>query len=113
MKTKGKEKMQVIEGSGNVFADLGFPNPEQDLLKARLMLQIYTIIKDRGLTQKESAEILRVKQPHISELMRGRAGTFSMERLMKFLTLLGQDVEITVKPARKRKEHGAMFLVLA
>jgi predicted XRE-type DNA-binding protein len=88
-------------GSGNVFADLGLPNPEQELLKAQLTLQIYRIIKQRGLTQARAGEILGIKQPHVSALMRNRAGNFSVGRLFEFLNRLGQDVRITVKPARK------------
>jgi predicted XRE-type DNA-binding protein len=90
-------------GSANVFADLGLPNPEQELLKAQLTLQIYRIIKQRGLTQAQAGEVLGIKQPHVSALMRNRAGTFSVGRLMEFLTALGQDVRITVKPTRKRQ----------
>src|SRR5713101_9379603 len=103
------QKIRVKEGSGNVFADLGFPNPEREQLKARLTLQIYKIIKDRGLTQAKAGEILGIKQPHVSALMRNRAGMFSVERLMEFLTHLGQDVEITVRPTRK--EHGKVSVV--
>jgi len=101
----------VEEGSGNVFADLGLPRAEQELLKARLTLQIYKLIKARGLTQVKAGEILGIKQPHVSALMRNRAGTFSVERLMEFLTALGQDVEITVRPTRK--EHGELSVVVA
>ncbi len=98
------------ESAGNVFADLGVPHPEQELLKARLTLQIYRLIKERGLTQAQAGEILGIKQPHVSTLMRNRSGSFSVERLMDFLTALGQDVEITVRPTRK--EHGSLSLVL-
>ena len=97
---------RVTEGSGNVFADLGLPNADQELLKARLTLQIYRIIKQRGLTQTQAAKALGIKQPHVSLLMRNRAGTFSVGRLIDFLTALGQDVEITVRPTRK--ERGEM-----
>jgi len=86
--------------SGNVFADLGLPNPEQELLKARLTLQIYRLVKARGLTRAEAGKILGIKQPHVSALMRNRSGTFSVERLMDFLTALGQDVQITLRPTR-------------
>ena len=79
---------RVTEGSGNVFADLGLPNPERELLKAQLTLQIYTILKDSGMTQVEIAKILRVQQPQVSLLMRNRAGNFSVGRLMEFLTAL-------------------------
>jgi predicted XRE-type DNA-binding protein len=100
----------VTESSGNVFRDLGFPNPERELLKAKLTLRIYQTIKARKLTQAAAGEILGIKQPHVSSLMRGRSGDFSVERLMEFLTALGQDVEITVRPARR--EHGEVSMVL-
>ena len=77
------------KSSGNVFADLGLPHPEQELLKAKLTLQIYRLIKQRGVTQAEAGKILGIKQPHVSALMRNRSGTFSVERLMDFLTALG------------------------
>jgi len=104
-------KIRIKAGSGNVFRDLGFPNPEREEIKARLTLQIYRLIKDRGLTQTAAGAILGIKQPHVSGLMRGKSGNFSVERLMDFLTALGQDVEITVKPTRRR--HGEVHLVLA
>jgi predicted XRE-type DNA-binding protein len=99
------------EGSGNVFADLGLPHPEQELLKARPMLQIFRIIKARQLTQVQAGEILGINQPHVSRLLRNRSGNFSVERLMDFLTALGHDLEIRVK--RTRKPHGQMSLVVA
>jgi predicted XRE-type DNA-binding protein len=105
-----KTKIRAREGSGNVFADLGLSNPEQELLKARLTLQIYKIVKQRGLTQAQAGEILGVKQPHVSALMRNRAGNFSVGRLMEFLTALGQDVRITVKPTHKAQ--GEMSVVM-
>ena len=71
------------------FADLGLANPEQELMKARLTLQIYHIIQQRGLAQAEAAKALGIKQPHVSLLMRNRAGSFSVGRLMEFLTALG------------------------
>ena len=43
--------------------------------------------------------------------MRNRSGSFSVERLMSFLTVLGQDVEITVRATRK--EHGAVSVTIA
>jgi len=105
-----KERIEVEKSSGNVFADLGLPNPEQELLKAHLTLQIHKIIKERGLRQVEAGKILGIKQPHVSALMRNRSGNFSVARLMEFLTALGQDVEITVRPTRK--QHGEMSVVL-
>lgn len=103
-------KIKAEKSSGNIFADVGLPHPEQEMLKARLTLEIYRIIKQRELTQAEAAKILGVKQPQVSLLMRNRAGTFSVGRLMDFLTALGQDVEISVKPTRKRQ--GEMSVVV-
>src|SRR5580700_4121071 len=113
MRTKTQKRRnrvrRVTQGSGNVFADLGLPNPEQELLKAQLTLQIYTILKGSGMKQVEIAKILGVQQPQVSLLMRNRAGNFSIGRLMEFLTALRQDVEIIVRPARK--EHGALSVI--
>jgi predicted XRE-type DNA-binding protein len=106
-----KRGVRVTEGSGNVFADLGLPNPEQEMLKAQLTLQIHTILKGRGMTQAEVAKILGVQQPQVSLLVRNRAGSFSVGRLMEFLTALRHDVEITVRPTRK--EHGALLVTSA
>ncbi len=115
MKTKAPKTRhrlaRVTEGSGNVFADLDLPHPEQELVKAQLTLQIYSILKGSGMTQVEMAKILGVQQPQVSLLMRNRAGNFSVGRLMEFLTALRQDVEITVRPTRK--EHGALSVIPA
>jgi predicted XRE-type DNA-binding protein len=112
-KTEGKKARirsgGVTEGSGNVFADLGLPNSEQELVKAKLTLQIYAILKSSGMTQMEMAKILGVRQSQVSLLMRNRAGNFSMGRLMEFLTALRRDVEITVRLARK--SHGAVSVI--
>lgn len=110
-KKKGGRAGQIIVGGENVFADLGLPNPQRELLKARLTLQIYTILKDTNMSQTEVAKILGVQQPQVSLLMRNRAGNFSVARLMEFLTALRHDVEITVRPTRK--EHGVLSVVSA
>ena len=109
MASRIKGGIKAEKSSGNVFADLGLPHPEQELLKAQLALQIYRLVKKRGLKQAEAGRILGIKQPHVSALMRNRSGSFSVERLMDFLTALGQDVEITLKPTRKK--HGEVSLV--
>ena len=95
------KRIAAVKGGRNVFADLGFPHPEKELLRAKLTLQIFRIIRARGLTQTEAAKILGIKQPHVSVLMRNRSGVFSVERLLQFLTALGQDVEVVLKPARR------------
>jgi predicted XRE-type DNA-binding protein len=92
MTTKTPKKSnptRITESSGNVFADLGLANPEQELMKARLTLQIYHIIRERGLTQAQAAKTLGIKQPHVSLLMRNRGGSFSVGRLMEIRDSIG------------------------
>jgi predicted XRE-type DNA-binding protein len=100
-------EQDYVVGSGNVFADLGLLNPEEALAKAELAHKIIVLIRERGLTQSEAAGLLGVDQPKISALMRGRLTGFSLERLMRFLLRLGQDIRIIVEanpddPARAR-----------
>jgi len=97
-------KQESEKSSGNIFADLGFPNSEQELVKAKLTVEIYRLLKDRGLTQSEAAKLLGTTQAQISTLMRCRPVSVSVGRLMEFLTILGQDVELTVKPAAARNK---------
>ena len=90
-----------VESSGNVFADLGLPKPDDLLAKAELTAKIIEEIQRRRLTQNQAASILGIDQPKVSALRQGHLSSFSIERLMRFLVLLGRDVEITVKQARK------------
>lgn len=99
-------RIEVEEGSGNVFADIGLSNPEERIAKADLAIRIAGAIRAQRLTQTRAAQILEIDQPKISRLLRGQLSGFSTERLMHFLTLLGQDVEIIVKRApRSRQGH--------
>lgn len=97
-------KIAYEVGRGNVFADIGLPNAEEHLIKAHLVLKIDRIMKDRGLKQVEAARLFGVKQPDVSKMLRGDFRQFSVERLMRFLVALGQDVEIVVKPHRGRRD---------
>ncbi len=107
--TRDREK-----STGNVFADWGFPNSEQELVKAELTVQIYQLLKERGLTQSEAAKLLGTTQAQVSTLMRCRPVSVSVGRLMEFLTILGQDVELTIKPAahRNKGQHGHMSVTV-
>lgn len=98
----------LTPGSGNVFADLGLPNPEQELMKAELIAMIRKVIVGRGLTQSEAAKVLGIHQPQVSALTRYLSGNFSVERLLGFLTKLGHDVSIKVTPSRK--DRGVMSI---
>src|SRR5579859_1953949 len=95
-----QEDIPVIVGSGNVFDDLGFPNPEEEQLKARLAYQIMLAIKRRGLSQARAAKLLGVAQPNISNLARGHYEDFSIDRLLRFLKALGTDVKIVLEPTK-------------
>lgn len=92
-----------VRGSGNVFKDLGFENPEAELAKARLASMIYDILEERGLTQVEAAKILGIDQPKVSALKNGRLGEFSIERLFTFLRKLDRDIQIIVRERPKDK----------
>jgi len=105
-----KRELDYTVSSGNVFADLGLPNPEELLAKAELAHKITVLIRERGLTQAQAAKLLQVDQPKVSALIRGRLTGFSIERLMRFLLLLGQDIRITVE-ATPRKRTQARVLV--
>ena len=110
----GRKKTSAVvrESSGNVFADLGFAHPEREALKADLTLQIYRLIRRRGLTQTQAGQILGIKQPHVSALMSGRSGHFSVERLFEFLNALGHDVEIAVRPKPLRRKTAETSVVV-
>ena len=96
--------------SGNVFRDIGVPNAEEHFIKAQLVQKIDAIMKKRGLKQVEAAMLFGVRQPDISKLLRGEFRQFSVERLLRFLVALNQDVSITVKPHRGRHDAPALHV---
>lgn len=85
-------------GSGNVFADIGLPQAEEHMLKAKLVMKIDALMRERKLRQVEAARLLGVTQPDVSKMLRGDFRQFSVERLLRFLVSLGQDVEIVIRP---------------
>ena len=103
----------VEEGSGNVYADLGYPDSESMLVKARLTAKIAEIVQRRALTQACAAEILGLTQPKVSGLMKGRFRGISEHRLLECLTRLGRDVHIAVKPAPRSRPNGRLTLSVA
>jgi predicted XRE-type DNA-binding protein len=90
-------------GNRNVFKDIGVPNAEEHLVKAQLVFKIDVIMKKRRLKQVEAAELFGVRQPDVSKMLRGEFRQFSVERLLRFLVALDQDVEIVVKPHHDKK----------
>lgn len=93
---KMSEDMDVYESSGNVFADLDLPDAEERFAKAMLSRLIAKTIRERGLTQAQAAELLGTTQPKVSAVVRGQLAGFSMERLFRFLTVLGMNVRVEV-----------------
>jgi predicted XRE-type DNA-binding protein len=83
---------------GNIFADIGLPNAEEHLVKAKLVLRIDRILRQRGLKQVDAARVMGITQPDVWRLLRGDFRQVSVERLLRFLVALGQDVEIVIKP---------------
>jgi predicted XRE-type DNA-binding protein len=104
---KGRDTdIPVTAGSGNVFADMGLPEAEEELTKAQLASHIRHVIKRQRLTQVAAAALMGIDQPKVSALLNGRLANFSSERLMRLLTALGQDVDITVRAKPRNRTHG-------
>jgi predicted XRE-type DNA-binding protein len=99
LKKKSLDGIEYTEGSDNIFADIGIPNPEEAMAKAQVAMRIGDTIKKKKLTQAKAAKILKISQPKVSLLLRGYLTDFSLERLLRFLNDLGQDVCITITPA--------------
>lgn len=111
MDRKRAASIPVTASSGNVFADIGVPEPEEELTKAQLAGHIRQAIKRRRLTQVAAAKLMGVDQPKVSALLNGRLANFSSERLMRLLTALGQDVDITVRTKPRNRAHGRIRVV--
>jgi predicted XRE-type DNA-binding protein len=95
----------VTPSSGNVYADLGYENPEEMLLKAHLVMRLSQAIKAKGLNQYQAAEVLGIDQPKVSALVRGQFRGYSLERLFKFLNAFDLDVEVNVKSKPENRER--------
>jgi len=97
-------------GSGNVFKDIGVPHAEEHLVKAQLVFKIDGIMKRRRLKQAEAAALFGVRQPDVSKMLRGEFRQFSVERLLRFLVALDQDVDIVVRPHRGGENGAALHV---
>ncbi len=105
MKSKIMDGIEVQRGSGNVFADLGLAESEKLKIKTGLVIEIRKIMKMRGLTQQEAADLMGISQPKVSDMMRGNFSNLSERKLMDCLTRLGCDIEIKVRPSKKNVGH--------
>jgi predicted XRE-type DNA-binding protein len=106
MAKKRDVEIAVTPGSGNVFADLGFADPEEELARAKLASRIRQIIEGRHLTQTAAATLMGLDQPKVSALLNGRLASFSSDRLMRLLTRLGQDVDIVLRDKPHNRARG-------
>jgi len=113
MSRRKVQGMDVEMGSGNVYADLGYADADEMLIKAQLMAKIAEIIKRKGVTQTQAAELLGMPQPKLSNLLRGRFRGFSERRLMDCLTKLGRDVQIVVKATPRSRRDGRLSIVFS
>src|SRR5665647_3296144 len=106
------EKVQM--GTGNVFADLGLPDPDERRLRVQLATRLNDLLQAEGLTQAAAAKRLGVAQPHVSELKNYKLSRFSSERLLHYITLLNRDVEIFIRPrAGAKTDHPGTVMVWA
>lgn len=105
--------IEIHEGSGNVYADLGLPDAEEMLVKAQLVTKIREIIKARGWTQQQAADVLGLTQPKLSKMLRGQFRGISEAKMLDCMTRLGRDVQIVVGPDRFPVETGRVAVVFA
>ena len=87
----------VTHGSGNVYADLGFDNPAEEVLKAKLAREIRAIINQRKLSQTDAAQLMGMRQPDVSMIVTGRTGKFTIDRLVRCLDRLDYQVDLVVR----------------
>ena len=119
LKTKSAKKRKprvvserVEHGSGNVFADLGFQDSEERLLKAELAAKIAQLIQKKGLTQAQTAERTALDQPKVSRLLRGQLSGFSADRLFAILNRLGHSVEVRISATERAPESSHTRVVI-
>ena len=111
MVKKRDADIPVTESSGNVFADMGLPEPEEERTKAQLASHIRQVIKGQRMTQVTAAALMDIDQPKVSALLNGRLTNFSSQRLMRLLTALGRDVDITVRTKPRDRAQGRIRVV--
>jgi predicted XRE-type DNA-binding protein len=103
-----EENIEFELSSGNVFADMGFDNAEEMLLKSELVRQINTIVKARDLSSVQARDLLNIDEEMLSHLIRGRLTELSIEHLFRYLNILGRDLEVVLKPRSISSSHGKM-----
>ena len=110
---KAAKQAEVIRGTGNVFADLGFADAGERQTKLRLAYELNEVLAERALTQQQAGRVLGLGQPKISALGQYKLEGFSVERLMTLLTALDRDVNIVIRKKRKSRSAGRITVVPA
>jgi len=110
-KKKEFEEIKFEVSSENIFEDIGIENADEELTKAELAWEIDHIIKKRNLTQAKAAELMSINQPKVSALLSRKLSGFSVERLMLFLNLLGQDIDIIVRPKPRNRKIARVYVI--
>jgi predicted XRE-type DNA-binding protein len=105
-----RKDIRVERSSGNVFADLGLPNPEEHLVKAALALTISRTIRARGLSQEQAGDILDLAQPKVSDLVRGHLDKFTIDRLLRYLRKLDYDITISFQPKPPSRKEAVIHV---
>ena len=105
------EKIEFERGGVNVYADLGFPDAEEMLVKAQLTFKIGEIVKARRWSRQKAAEVVGIPQPVLSAMLRGHFRGIGEMKLLDCLARLGRDIQITVGPARRRTAPGQVRVV--
>lgn len=111
-KKKLASNLAVHDSTGNVFEDIGLPDAAERLAKAELARVIRRAVDEREMTQAQAADLLGIKQPDVSDLMRGKLARFSMERLERFLNALDLEVRIQVGPRPRGKKKAGITVEL-
>ena len=107
------KEIAVEESSGNVFADLGYPNPQDALAKSRLAQRIAELLEAQNLTQVQAATLLGIDQPKVSKLLRGQLREFSTDRLFRFLNALDQDIVIVIRQKPGTRQQATVSVIPA
>ena len=107
------EDIEVTRGSGNVFKDLGFPDPETHQMKADLVFRLSTIMKERGYNQTKTAKRIGIGQPDLSKLLRGRFRGYSLARLLGFIMALDKDVDIVIRERPNKRKQSRIMVTAA
>jgi predicted XRE-type DNA-binding protein len=103
----------VTRGTGNVFADLGFPDAAERQAKLRLAYALNQLLDERKLSQADAAKVLGLTQPKVSALRNYKLAGFSVERLMNLLTALDQDIEIVIRRKPRSRKAARISVVAA